>query len=270
MTKQDRTTLKSFFREGALPTAEHYRDLIESCVNQVEDGFSKTAADGLQLASLGSSGRVLSFYEGVGTPHAAWVIEHGAQGSLHLRPDARAADPGAAEALTLTRDGRLGVHVARPDCRLDVDGVVRMSGRMGRTMLNQDVPADGAWHEVTPELTGCQAFEVMAGVGGEPTAGRYSMLHAIAMNAYHPPNPILNWLFGRRRIRAQTAMYGRYADRIQLRWVATRNRHCFKLEIRTNSGFGPGKLIRYTLTQLWFDPTMEGSRPPAAPAAGGA
>lgn len=41
MTKKDRTTLKAFFRDGALPTAEHYRDLIDSGVNQIEDGYAK-------------------------------------------------------------------------------------------------------------------------------------------------------------------------------------------------------------------------------------
>ncbi|SNX71083.1 hypothetical protein SAMN05878503_10836 [Cereibacter ovatus] len=265
MTTQDRTTLKSFFREGALPTAEHYRDLIDSSVNQVEDGFSKTVADGLRLSSLGSSRRVLSFYEGVGTPYPAWVMDHGDDNSLHLRPDRGGAAPAAVAGLTLTRDGRLGVHEAQPGCRMDVDGVVRMSGRMGRAILDDDaVPADGRWHDITPELTGCQAFEVMAGVGGEPGEGRYSMLHAVAMNAFHPRNGVLNWLFGRRPIRAQTAMYGRFADRIRLRWVPTALRHHFRLQIRANSSFGPDKVIRYSLTQLWFDPTMAGSRPPAA------
>lgn len=68
MTKQDRPTLKSFFRNGALPTAEHYRDLIDSSVNQVEDGFSKTVPDGLRLHSAGSSLRVLSLYQGRAHP----------------------------------------------------------------------------------------------------------------------------------------------------------------------------------------------------------
>ncbi|MCY4180867.1 MAG: hypothetical protein OXD48_11460, partial [Litoreibacter sp.] len=66
MSKRDRTTLKSFFSNGALPTAKEYRDLIDSSVNQVEDGFDKTEKDGLKLFSVGGSLRVMSLYQGLG------------------------------------------------------------------------------------------------------------------------------------------------------------------------------------------------------------
>lgn len=271
MTKQDRTTLKSFFRDGALPTAREYRDLIDSSVNQVEDGFSKTPGDGLQLNSVGTSLRVMSLYKGLGAPRPAWVMEHGkTEGALHLRPEQgilAQADPAAgvenpkALGLCFTADGRAGINTDTPDWRLDVDGVARMGGRIGVHSPDiPHVPADGRWHDITPDITGCQAFEVMAGVGGTPRMGRYSMLHAIAMNAYHPRNPILNWLFKRRSIKAQTAVYGSYADRLKLRWVAGEGRHFFKLQIRSNARFGKGMVIRYGLTRLWFDATMGGSR----------
>lgn len=279
MTKQDRPTLKSFFRNGALPTAEHYRDLIDSTVNQVEDGFSKTVPDGLRIHSVGSSLRLLSLYQGAGTPDPSWVFEHGDhQGALHLRPQSvrlgrpdapdgdAAADvaPGEGQAppsgLSLTPDGRIGIGHEAPDWRLDVHGVARMAGRIGLpTARIASVPADGRWHDITRPMTGCQAFEVMAGAGGERLEGRYSLLHAIAMNAFHPRNPILNWMFRRRAIRAQTAVYGSYADRLRLRWLATGERHHFKLQLRTNAGFGNGRVIRYYLTRLWFDTYMQGS-----------
>ena len=215
----------------------------------------------------------MSFYQGLGTREPSWVVEHGepvrSQGSLHLRQglgtDGIAVD-GTAEvagpaSLTVTRDGRMGVAEEVPEWRLDVAGVARMQGRIGcPTEGLAWIPADGRWHDITRPMTGCQAFEVMAGAGGEPTRGRYSMLHAIAMNAYHPRNLILNWLFGRRRIRAQTAVYGSYADRLRLRWVATDAPHHFKLQLRSNASFGEGKAIRYYLTRLWFDSLMTGSR----------
>ncbi|MDW3223294.1 MAG: hypothetical protein R8G34_10470 [Paracoccaceae bacterium] len=275
MTKQDRTTLKSFFREGALPTAEHYRDLIDSNVNTVEDGYSKTAIDGLNLNSVGTSLRVMSLYQGLSTPTPSWTIEHGsttsgqAPGALHFKPQQGAqanqldndAPQTKARGLSLTRDGRAGLDAENPAWRLDVNGVARMAGRVG--MPSPDIahiPADGKWHDITSAMTGCQAFEVMAGAGAEVNAGHYAMLHAIAMNAFHPRNPILNWMFGRRRIRAQTAVYGSYADRLKLRWVATDERHHFKLQLRSNANYGAGKNIRYYLTRLWFDSLMEGSR----------
>lgn len=270
MTRQDRTTLKSFFRNGALPTAEHYRDLIDSGINQVDDGFSKTPAEGLRLHSAGSALRLMSLYQGAGASRPSWVLDHGREpGVLNLRPEeglsADEVDFGdqtrPAEGLTMTRDGRLGVNSPEPAWRLDVDGATRSDGRIGApTPGIASVPADGDWHDITRTLTGCQAFEIMAGVGGELTQGRYSMLHAIAMNAFHPRNSILNWLFGRRKIKAQTAMYGSYADRLRLRWVAAPERHSYKLQLRANARFGKDKVIRYYITRLWFDTLMNGSR----------
>ncbi|MFK7762659.1 MAG: hypothetical protein AB8B62_05320 [Roseobacter sp.] len=276
MTKQDRATLKSFFRSGALPTAEEYRDLIDSSVNQVDDGFNKTDSDGLRLNSVGSSLRVMSFYQGLGTPKPSWVMEHGEDlGALHLRPDQGKAALGIAttdrdpvqdetdiqSGMTLTNDGRMGVNQENPHWRLDVGGAARMQGRIGVT--SQRIPhvkANGKWQDITQALTGCQAFEVVAGTGGDPRKGRYSMVHAIAMNAFHPRNPILNWLFRRRAIKTQTAMYGSYADRIKLRWVADEKQHHFRLQLRTNANFGEGKVVRYYMTRLWFDSLMAGAR----------
>jgi hypothetical protein len=272
VSKQDRTTLKSFFREGALPSAEHYRDLIDSAVNQVEDGFEKSPADGLRLASVGDSLKVMSLYQGLGAREPSWTMEHGeAPGALHLRQgigaQARgiggAADPAAhgPAGLTLTRDGRTGLGEERPEWRLDVAGTARMAGRIGTTPgALPAVLADGRWHDITLPMTGCQMFEVVAGAGGERNQGHYSLLHAVAMNAFHPRNPILNWMFRRRSIRTQTAVYGSYADRLKLRWVATAERHHYKLQLRSNAHFGDGKVVRYYLTRLWFDSFMEGSR----------
>jgi len=275
MTKQDRATLKSFFRSGALPSAEQFRDLIDSSVNQVDDGFAKTDIDGLRLNSVGSSRTVLSLYQGLGTPKPSWVIEHGQEpGALHLRPDlgkaaldipdtvqGHDAPETPREGMSFTRDGRLGVNQQNPAWRLDVGGVARMQGRIGvHSHKIPHVPADGKWHDITQALTGCQALEIMAGAGGDRMKGRYSMVHAIAMNAFHPRNPILNWLFQRRGIKTQTAMYGSYADRIKLRWVADEKQHHFRLQLRTNANFGPEKVVRYYITQLWFDSLMAGAR----------
>jgi hypothetical protein len=277
VSQQDRTTLKSFFRDGALPTAQHYTDLIDSAVNQVDDGFDKTRTDGMKIASVGASRRLVSLYRGLGKQEASWTIEHGqAPGKLHMRqgngdqPQENRAQglasdgAGAAEApaaLTLTRDGRTGLGHEDPRCRLDVAGTARMEGRIGVTSPGMPyVPANGGWHDITPAMTGCQAFEVMAGAGGERTKGRYALLHAIAMNAFHPRNPILNWMFGRRGIRSQTAVYDSYAHRLQLRWNATEQPHHFTLQLRSNANYGDGYVIRYYLTRLWFDNLMDDSR----------
>jgi hypothetical protein len=273
LSRQDRKTLKSFFRNGALPSAEHFRDLIDSSVNQVEDGFEKTPVDGLRIASAGDSRRVMSLFQGLGTREPSWTFEHGERpGSLHLRPgngadalgigDLQGLEPAHGPApLTLTRERHVGVGIDLPEWPLDVAGTARMSGRIGTTNdALPEVPADGEWHDITLPMTGCQAFEVMAGAGGERNKGRYALLHAVAMNAFHPRNSLLNWFFQRRAIRAQTAVYGSFADRLKLRWVSTSERHHYKLQLRSNADYGADRVVRYYLTQLWFDPFMQGSQ----------
>ncbi|PUB17387.1 hypothetical protein [Yoonia sediminilitoris] len=259
MTKKDRTTLKAFFSDGALPTAEDFSHLIDSGVNQIDDGFGKSPDEGLILTGTSNFRRMMSFYEKSDSPGPTWVIDHGeSRPSLHVRAGAAGA---SAPGITVTTDGRLGVDKEEPDWRLDVNGAVRSHGRIGHPRKDfASVKADGEWARITEDLTGCQAFEVIAGVGGEPNQGRYAMTHAIAMNAYHPRNWIYNWYFKRRQIKAQTAVYGSYADRIRLRWKAGEDRHTFYLEMKTNANYGGEYVIRYYLTQLWFDPTMEGSR----------
>lgn len=266
MSKRDRTTLKKFFRDGALPNAEQYADLIDSSVNRIDDGFDKTEQDGLRIASLGTSPTLLSFYNGAGASEAAWTVGHArTPGTLHIRrgtegrPGLRTEGaPDTPPGLALTRDGQMGVNVADPEWRLDVDGVARMRGRIGHAGPKSKVPADGRWHDITERLTGCHAFEIMAGAGGEPGRGRYALMHAIALNAYNPRNPLLNWVFGRRSIRRQNAMFGSFADRMRLRWVGTSRD--YRLQLRTNSHFGSGIVIRYYITRLWFDTAMQGSR----------
>ncbi|MEL6127708.1 MAG: hypothetical protein AAFR57_15155 [Pseudomonadota bacterium] len=277
MTKRDRSTLKTFFADGTLPTAEHYRDLIDSGVNQIEDGFEKPAEEGLKLKSLSGRHTLMSFYRGIGAGLPVWRLAHGDEmGTLEFQRGPGGRDvsldaPDNAEedletpGLSLDRDGRVGVYTSTPEWRLDVEGVARMRGRVGYPGPGVTIPADGRWHPITETLTGCHILEVVAGAGAAEGAGRYSLLHATAMNAFNPRNPVINWLFSRRSIRRQTAMYGSYADRLRLRWVAMPGPHAYRLELRTNSNFGDDYIVRYYVTRLWFDTQMEGARPNGPP-----
>lgn len=61
MARKGRDTLKLFFQRGALPSADHFGDFIDSTVNQVDDGFKKTAEFGLEISSLGTFDSLISF-----------------------------------------------------------------------------------------------------------------------------------------------------------------------------------------------------------------
>ena len=260
MSKQDRATLKSYFRKGALPTAEQYRDLIDSAVNQVEDGFDKSKDEGLSLSSTGGSNRLMSWFEGAGSDEPSWVLEHdeNVRGALHFKPG-RPGPLSLEHSLTLNPMGYIGVGTPDPVRELDVAGTVKSRSRTGSTTQNIPyVAADGKWHTISKSLTGCQILEVIAGTGNPRGRGRYSLMHAIAMNAFNPSNPIMNWLFGRKRIKTQTAVFGSYADRIRLRWISDKDKpHHYKLQIRTNARFDKDRVISYSITSLWLDPFME-------------
>lgn len=277
MKKQNRATLRRLFRDGALPSGEDYALLIESMVNRADDGFDKPDADGLRLTSGGTEPALVSFYRGAGSRVATWSIRHGkSQGAIDFkRGDLAGADrplddddmpletTDEAAALTLSGENNVGVGLEEPEWPLDVNGVVRMDGRIGRpTEGLETVPADGKWHPIATGLTGCNMLEVVAGVGGVKHRGRYALLHAIATNAYNPGNRLLNFVFGRRKIKTQNAVFGSFTDRVRLRWRGS-DYYNYSLEIKTNAKYGKDIKVRYYITRLWFDQDMAGSRPAA-------
>ena len=287
MNPRDRRTLKNFFRDGALPSAQHYSDLIDSFVTWKDDGFDKSRDEGWRIAAVGERRALMSFYRSVGRREPEWMLTHGAaEGALELRRGLPELGEEGPSALSIGADGAVGIGADAPAWRLDVAGVARMRGRIGAPAPDEGLRlrADGVWRDVTEPLEGCHALEIVAGVGGKEGRGRYALLHAIALNAYNPRNRLLNWLLGRRSIRAQTAMFGSFADRLRLRWrtvagagdardggeEAPRGRDArtgerrynrpYTLQIRTQADYGGDFAIRCHVTRLWFDSRMEGSR----------
>jgi len=133
-----------------------------------------------------------------------------------------------------------------------VKGVIRAEGRIGVASSELQVPADGQWHPITSALDGCQAFEIMAGVGGKPGAGQYALLHAFAVNTFNSKSSIT----------CHEAHYDSRCNQLQLRWQGTP--HAYRLEVKTRCPYAdssPDKYhIRYYLTKLWFDHLMDQSR----------
>lgn len=65
MAMKDRNTLKNYFRKGNLPSEANFENLIDSSVNKIDDGFSKTEDEGLMLSNIGESEKIISFYENI-------------------------------------------------------------------------------------------------------------------------------------------------------------------------------------------------------------
>lgn len=256
MTAQgrDRKTLINYFRSGALPGANHFGELIESTVNKVDDGFDKHPKDGLKLAWLDET-NLMSFYTKNDREHAVWRVAH------EPKPNSLKFVAADATASSLTiGEGKVGINVATPTAALDVDGVMRAGGRMGQPSSGGAIEASVGWKPLTDWETGCNAFEVVAGVGRGKS--RFAMLHAIAINANNPTNPFLNWLWPNlnRPINTVRSGYGRFRDRLELKWQTdTVNRRKYRLMIRSRCPFKGNTYIHAYVTRLWFDPAMEGS-----------
>lgn len=283
----DRTTLKRYFSAGARPTEDQFGALIDSTLIMVDEGFEKTEADGLRILTKGTSNALVSFGR-PGVDPSQWRLDFHDNGSdaLLLQRSPHLAGDSAVPALSLRQSGpdavaeaELAANLAighqkdkegnpiRPRNALDVRGVVRADGRLGREVL---LPANGKPQTLSePGLQGCVAFEIMAGVGREGS-GRFALMHAIAMNTFNP-SPWDNLLGLKRRIRCQHAYYRRRSDRLKLRWAKSvpadeDARHSddpneaygrlgrFELQISTRTDYeDPEVQIRAFITQLWFD-----------------
>jgi hypothetical protein len=73
-------------------------------------------------------------------------------------------------------------------------------------------------------------------------SGRFAIMHAIALSAYG---------HSRSRIRRTCAHYGFFWNKLKLRWKGST--HNYSLQLRSNSNFGSGVPIHYSITRLWDD-----------------
>jgi hypothetical protein len=250
MAKKDRNTLKKYFEAGRLPSSEQFADLIDSMLNVIEEGFDKTAEEGFKVSQIDNTGKLISFYENIEVKKSVWSLRLDmASGKLifdnQANPNVLTLDTKACESLGATDvedKVRIGINKQEAEYELDVEGTVASRGRIGGQ--GEDVPADGKWHDITKALDGCQAFEIMAGVG-KKGAGKYALVHAMALNTFNSKG----------KITYNQAHYGSRCNRIKLRWKKKSRRYA--LQLKTRCCYGEGIFVRYYLTRLWFDPFMQ-------------
>ncbi|AQS39597.1 hypothetical protein Sps_04512 [Shewanella psychrophila] len=278
MAKRNRSTLKNYFRKGALPQTEHFSDLIDSCLNTLEKGFDKSVNEGFKISSLEENANLLSFYRDSEPEQVLWSIKFDQEidSLLFKAPEKQTLASGqvsgkpAPSALCISPHGRLGINQDKPMHALDVNGMIQASGRLGNAFEEQNGPgtvkADGQWHNITPVLEGVQAFEVTAGVGIKRT-GRYAMLRAIAMNTCNPSRlwfDLFNWFTFKKPIKCQHAYYSSSSDKLAIRWVnAPQSKEGssayrpYYLQVKSNTDYGGGVNICFHITKLWADEYMQ-------------
>jgi len=258
MPSKNRTTLKNYFKSGSLPSEDQFEDLIDSMLNMRDEGFEKTAHEGFRVAQL-PEGKLISFFEDITVRSPIWSLK------VDLKSESRNLfflNEKDEEILTLTPDGNVGIKQNQPEFELDVAGVIASRGRIGNKGA-KTVHANGFWQDISDPLTGCHAFEIMAGVG-KPKSGKYALLHAFALKTFN----------ARAKIFYHQAHYGSRCNRLKLRWRKISDNK-YTLQLKTGCSYGTekkpsggkgaavkakrdvGVYVRYYITDLWFDEFMQ-------------
>lgn len=238
-----REDLKKYFRNGQIPTENHFGYMIDSMINKQDDAFLKDKDNGLVIATMGASKRFISLFKNINELNPFFTLEKDEQGveSLKLNPIQESEKFSDDASFYFNVNGGLGIGKrCEEEHRLDVDGFIGIKGRVG-TYVKGNVPADGKWQTILENLDNCTAFEVIARTG-KRGSGKFAILHAHALSA-----------FGNSRsgIRKTSAHSGFFWNRLRLRFMGTT--HNYRLEIKTGNNYGSGVDIFFNISKLWDD-----------------
>ena len=233
----NRSQLKKAFQKGAIPSQQDFEDLVDSMLHKQDDGLV-SQEDGLKISPKGSSRKMITFFNSLNDFKPRWSIEQHPKNN----PDfgLNLMDDQGKSCLFIQSNGDVGVGTLNPASKLSVEGNIDMHGRRG-TYAHGEVPGDGVWHNITPRLSDCHAFEVVAKIG-KKGRGLYSMIHALAVSTFGR---------SRSRIRKSTAYYGSFRNKLDLRWSGSTFN--YYLQARTRRNYGDDTMIRYHVTNLWWE-----------------
>jgi len=244
----NRESLKNFFRKGQSPTEMHFAYLIDSQVNKIDDGFSKTEEEGLKLVPSGAETTVMSIYKSNVDNLPEWQLNIGREpGKGRLSFDSVRPDPNGKlvreSKMVLTENRGVGIGTSAPRTSLEVNGTAAFHTRIGTYRLGE-ADADGTWHPIISGLNGPSGFEVVARVDGGAGRGKYAVTHAIALGTFGG---------GKNTIRQTKSYYGPFWNKIDLRWKSEGIQ--YSLEIRTFQHYGlkpdgTAYRIRYHISAL--------------------
>ncbi|TND02434.1 MAG: hypothetical protein FD123_4107 [Bacteroidetes bacterium] len=233
MSEKTRANLKNAFRKGKIPLEEDFYSLIDSGLNKADDGITKTKGEGIRLQSDGPNNELFAFYKNIRDLNPDWYIN---QKTEDGNTGFNIGEPNGGSRFFIEHGGNVGIGITKPNHKLDVDGIVGMKGRVGYYAFGE-VPADGKWHDILPDLNEYQAFEVVATAG---TKGAHAIMHAIAVCTYGK---------SRGGISQTNGYFGRSRNKLELRW--TGSYFSYQLQLRSRRHYGEGVLIRYNISKLF-------------------
>ncbi|MBW4891589.1 hypothetical protein KXQ82_17820 [Mucilaginibacter sp. HMF5004] len=241
-----REKVLTYFKNGQIPTEKHYSDLINSMIHKEDDGFSKDDLNGFKIYSDDKYNKLVSFYQDSDATNPFFTIskDKPTPDSLKMQSFEQSKLDNADDVgVFFHANGNLGIgKKAEEQYKADVDGFVAMKGRIGTYPTKvSSVNADGKWYTIIDGLQNAQAFEIMARTGKKAT-GKLAIMHAIALS-----------IAGKRggKIHRRNAYFGFFWNKINLRWVG--DFKGYSLQIKTNSHYGDGVKIYFTVAQLWDD-----------------
>jgi hypothetical protein len=115
--KKNRSTLKDYFKKGAIPTEANFADLIDSMLNQDEDNVSKLPNDPLRVTATGADEALLNFYRvEQNEEKLTWQVKQKPGGT----PGLSIGDETGSRLFIESGTGKVGVGTSTPNAKLDI------------------------------------------------------------------------------------------------------------------------------------------------------
>ena len=241
MAIRNRNTLIEGFSKGQRPSADDFKNLIDSTVNILDDGFSKDAQSGIKLAPISEQeGTVMTFLQNMTDDIGGrWEFDV-------LNNDLKIShvnDNGKGQLILLKQNGE--IEIGKEGSDVNVRGTLHSEQRSGKKVLKK-ITAHGKWQDLTDFLEGIHALEVIC-VMGKRNTGKHAVLVAHATHCFG----------AKPRIRKIRSHFGVFGNKILIRWVKSKHERACKLQVRTRFMLGGDISIQGSITSLWDNPLME-------------
>ncbi len=117
--KETRVALKDHFQRGATPTQQHFENLIDSLLNQEDDGVSKSPDDPLSIKAIGAEEGLINFYQVTGGA-TTWQLKQKPGGKAGLSIHDAAAEGAPGRLFIESPTGNVGIGTTNPTQKLSV------------------------------------------------------------------------------------------------------------------------------------------------------
>lgn len=226
MATRGREILKGFFSNGKRPTQQEFEDLIDSSVNILDDGYSKNGDDGLKLSLKNDSNVLMSFCT-QSEADPAWMFTINEAEDLTIEQKKNHKEIALGDHKNYTPNLILNTPKTIINGDLEIQGV-RKGSSLSDELANK-LTADGKWHDLTKDLNGVYALEVVATICGNKGSGEYAVLMGWATQCYG----------SHKKIKLVGSHYGFWGHKLKLRWHK-QNNQSYRLQIKSRLSYKNG------------------------------